>query len=68
MAWLAGKGGFDLLAVTLVDLRGVVFVNLDRIRRDLIGTFYSPETRFWELMTGAILAHVMADAGAVEGA
>jgi peptidoglycan/LPS O-acetylase OafA/YrhL len=60
LAWLTWRGRFDLLAVTLVVFAGSLFMNLDRIRRDLIGTFYSPETRFWELMTGAILAHVMA--------
>jgi peptidoglycan/LPS O-acetylase OafA/YrhL len=58
-AWLAWKRRFDLLGITLVVFAGSMFLNLDRIRRDLIGTFYSPETRFWELMTGAMLAHVM---------
>ena len=58
LAWLAWKGRFDLLAVTLVVFLGSMYFNLDRIRRDLIGTFYAPHTRFWELMAGAILAHV----------
>jgi hypothetical protein len=57
-AWLAWKGRFDLLALTLVVLFGSMYFNLDRIRRDLIGTFYAPQTRFWELMTGAVLAHL----------
>jgi peptidoglycan/LPS O-acetylase OafA/YrhL len=60
LAWLAWKGRFDLLAVTLIVFFGSMYFNLDRIRRDLIGTFYAPHTRFWELMTGAVLAHVSA--------
>ena len=60
LAWLAAKGRFDLLAVTLIVFGGSMYFNLDRIRRDLIGAFYAPHTRFWELMAGAILAHVSA--------
>lgn len=58
VAWLAWKRRLDLLAVTLVVLIGSLYFNLDRIRRDLIGTFFAPHTRFWELMAGAGLAHV----------
>jgi peptidoglycan/LPS O-acetylase OafA/YrhL len=58
LAWLAWKRRFDLLGVTLAILLGSLYLNLDRIRRDLIGTFFLPQTRFWELMAGAVLAHV----------
>lgn len=58
VAWAAWKRRFDLLAVTLIVFAGSMYFNLDRIRRDLVGTFYAPQTRFWELMAGAILAHV----------
>jgi peptidoglycan/LPS O-acetylase OafA/YrhL len=57
-AWLAWKRRFDLLAVTLAVFLGSMYFNLDRIRRDLVGTFYAPHTRFWELMAGAALAHM----------
>lgn len=60
LAWLTWKRRFDLLAVTLLVFIGSMYFNLDRIRRDLIGTFYAPHTRFWELMAGATLAHVSA--------
>jgi peptidoglycan/LPS O-acetylase OafA/YrhL len=60
LAWLAWKGRIDLLAVTLAVFLGSMYFNLDRIRRDLIGTFYAPHTRFWELMAGAVLAHLVA--------
>ena len=58
VAWLAWKRRLDLLGVTLLVMVGSMYFNLDRIRRDLVGTFYAPQTRFWELMTGAVLAHV----------
>jgi peptidoglycan/LPS O-acetylase OafA/YrhL len=57
-AWLAWKRRLDLLAVVLVVFFGSMYFNLDRIRRDLIGTFYAPHTRFWELMAGAALAQI----------
>lgn len=58
LAWLAWKRRMDLLAITLVVWLGSMYFNLDRIRRDLIGTFYAPHTRFWELMSGAAIAFV----------
>ena len=60
LAWLAWKRRIDLLVVTLAVWLGSMYFNLDRIRRDLIGTFYAPHTRFWELMTGAAIAYVAA--------
>jgi peptidoglycan/LPS O-acetylase OafA/YrhL len=61
-AWLAWQRRFDLLALTIAVFLGSLYVNLDRIRRDLVGTFYLPHTRFWELMAGAFLAHVTTSA------
>lgn len=58
VAWLAWKRRFDLLALTLAVFSVSMYFNLDRIRRDLVGTFYLPHTRFWELMAGAMLAHL----------
>ena len=60
VAWLAWKRRLDLLAVTLVVLLASMYFNLDRIRRDLVGTFYAPHTRFWELMVGSALAYLTA--------
>ena len=61
MAWLAWKRRLDFLLVTMAVLLGSMYLNLDHIRRDLVGTFYSPFTRFWELMSGALLAYLMAE-------
>lgn len=58
VAWLAWQRRIDLLAVTLAVFLASMSFNLDRIRRDLIGTFYAPHTRFWELMAGAALVQL----------
>lgn len=57
LAWAAWKRRIDLFALTILVWAVSMSFNLDRIRRDLIGTFYAPHTRFWELMTGAALAY-----------
>ena len=61
VAWLAWKRRLDFLLVTMAVLLGSMYLNLDHIRRDLVGTFYSPFTRFWELMSGALLAYLMTE-------
>lgn len=54
--WLAWKRKFNL--ITLVILVSVVsfYLNLKGIKKDAVATFYSPQTRFWELLIGSILA------------
>lgn len=33
-------------------------LNIWKIQSDAVATFYSPQTRFWELLTGSILAYI----------
>lgn len=33
-------------------------LNLDKVRSGAVAAFYSPQTRFWELMVGSILAYM----------
>lgn len=56
--WLAWMRRTSLLVVTL--LLGLVsfLFNLYLIREDMVATFYSPLTRFWELLAGAALAYL----------
>ncbi|MDO8677380.1 MAG: acyltransferase family protein [Acidobacteriota bacterium] len=55
----------NLLLLTGLAVATSMFFNLEGIRRDLVGTFYSPVTRFWELMSGSVLACVAADPSSV---
>ena len=57
--WLAYKARINLL-ITAIALAAISFyLNISGIQNDLSATFYSPQTRFWELLAGAILAYVV---------
>ena len=50
--------GKRLMALTAVALAASFAANLWTIERDLVAVFYSPLSRFWELLAGAVLAGV----------
>jgi peptidoglycan/LPS O-acetylase OafA/YrhL len=58
--WAGYRLRFNLLAITLLlaitsfvlNIRGI------NVTKDLIATFYAPQTRFWELLIGATLAYL----------
>jgi len=55
--WLSSKFRANLLLTTLV-LLGISFgYNLFELSANPVADFYSPLTRFWELLVGATLAH-----------
>jgi peptidoglycan/LPS O-acetylase OafA/YrhL len=54
--WLAWKRKFNLLTLTILVAFVSFYLNLKGIKKDAVATFYSPQTRFWELLTGSILA------------
>lgn len=56
LLWFAWKFKFNLLTVTV--LIGIISfsLNINGIEKDNIATFYSPQTRFWELLCGSLLA------------
>ena len=54
--WLAWKSRFNLLVVTLLIAAASFALNLIDVRTDRVAAFYSPQTRFWELMCGSLLA------------
>lgn len=58
LLWLAWKRRMNLLTLTLLVLIISFALNLGRVKSDPVGTFYSPQTRFWELLAGSILAYV----------
>ena len=63
LVYVTWKSRLNLLAVTGLALILSMALNLVEIRRDLVGTFYSPFTRFWELMSGGVLAYLSATHG-----
>lgn len=54
--WLAWKKKFNLLTLTFLVAFVSFYLNLKGIKKDAVATFYSPQTRFWELLSGSILA------------
>jgi hypothetical protein len=63
MIFLAWKARLNLVALTIVTFLVSFYFNIEGIRRDLVGTFYSPWTRFWELTAGSMLAAIVTDQG-----
>ena len=58
LAWAAWKARLNVL--TGVILLGVIsfVLNQKGIGKDAVKTFFAPQTRFWELMAGSVLAYV----------
>ena len=56
LLWFAWKRKFNLLAITIVVAVATFILNLKGVKQDMVATFYSPQTRFWELLSGSLLA------------
>lgn len=59
LLWLAWKQQFNLLTVAFLVALISFALNINYVRNNSVAAFYSPQTRFWELMTGSILAYVI---------
>lgn len=58
LLWITWKRRLNLLGVAIA-VGGISFVlNIWKIQSDAVATFYSPQTRFWELLTGSVLAYI----------
>jgi len=57
LLWLAWKRQFNLFAMTIGIALISFAMNLWQLNVDSVADFYSPQTRFWELMVGSILAY-----------
>lgn len=58
LLWLAWKLRLNLLSITLVVAVISFALNLTKVGGDAAAAFYSPQTRFWELLAGSILAYI----------
>lgn len=56
LLWFAWKRKFNLLTITVVVAVATFILNLKGVKQDMVATFYSPQTRFWELLCGSLLA------------
>lgn len=58
LLWFAWKQRLNLLTLTLTVLIISFALNINKIQLDATATFYSPQTRFWELLLGSVLAYL----------
>jgi peptidoglycan/LPS O-acetylase OafA/YrhL len=59
LLWLAARLRLNFF-ICLVGLAAVSFgLNVRKVGSDAVAAFYTPQTRFWELMIGATLAYLM---------
>jgi peptidoglycan/LPS O-acetylase OafA/YrhL len=54
--WFAWKRKFNLLTITALVAIATFVLNIKGGKQDIVATFYSPQTRFWELLSGSFLA------------
>ncbi len=56
LLWFAWKKNFNLLSMTIIVAVVSFYLNIKGVNNNAVATFYSPQTRFWELLCGSILA------------
>ncbi|NOT67679.1 MAG: acyltransferase [Methylophilaceae bacterium] len=58
LLWLAWKKQFNLLTIATIVAIISFTLNLNKVHSDAVTAFYSPQTRFWELLIGSVLAYL----------
>ena len=59
LLWISWRRRFNLLLFTILVALVSFYLNLSSIIQNPIAAFYSPLTRFWELLIGSLLAYVL---------
>ncbi|MET1079865.1 MAG: acyltransferase family protein [Pseudomonas sp.] len=54
--WLAWRSKLGVLWLTVLLMLGSFYLAVLTVQRDAIAAFYSPQTRLWEFLVGALLA------------
>ncbi|MFS8068391.1 MAG: acyltransferase family protein [Byssovorax sp.] len=57
LLWTAWKARFHPLALPLLMAIISFAINLSKYQRDGVAAFYSPQSRLWELVAGAVVAY-----------
>lgn len=60
LLYLAWRRKFNLLYLIVALLLCSLYLNVSKVEKDAVATFYSPAPRFWELLFGGALAYVTA--------
>lgn len=54
LLWLSWKNRFSLLTSTIIVIVISFALNVVKVQSDTTAAFYSPQTRFWELLAGSV--------------
>ncbi|WP_131779928.1 acyltransferase family protein [Legionella bozemanae] len=57
LLWLIWKKPPIIPGVLSIIFMASLIINIKVVQRDLVAAFYSPQTRFWELVAGSLLAY-----------
>ncbi len=58
LLWISWKRKFNLLIITILVATLSFILNIQGVKHNAVATFYSPLTRFWELLIGSLLAWI----------
>lgn len=56
--WISTKLRLNIISIIAFLSASSFILNIQIIKIDIVETFYSPQTRFWELLSGSILAWI----------
>ncbi len=56
LLWFAWKSKFNLLTIIIFTTIISFVLNTKGVNQNSVATFYSPQTRFWELLSGSLLS------------
>jgi peptidoglycan/LPS O-acetylase OafA/YrhL len=59
LVWLAWQLRLSFVTCVIALAAFSFGLNIGKVGNDAVAAFYTPQTRFWELMIGSLLAHMM---------
>ena len=57
LLWLAWKQKINYFLIIIIIIAASFMLNFINVEQDIVAAFYSPQTRFWELLFGSLLAY-----------
>jgi len=65
--YIVWKRNYNLLTLTAFITITSFYLNINGVDKDLVTTFYLPQTRMWELLSGSLLAWFILNRNAFDG-
>jgi peptidoglycan/LPS O-acetylase OafA/YrhL len=59
LLWIYHRNNLNRLSLAVLIATISFILNIYAVKTDSVGAFFSPQTRFWELMAGAILSQLL---------